>query len=294
MPRTKKAERDGYVLDHLNTADIETVESVIRRCMESGWAVRPAIKAGVQAAIDHVLMMPFYWKNIGGTAGYAVYQGTLSHVIMHEAFRGHDDRKDDFRGTLLHEVAHHISEYVFNVKGHKGSWKNVMVMLGEAPDRCHNYSYISRRKNITYTCSGCGYEVKAGRRWKRTKYHPKCGPTTSFVLTDHPQMDKIKKEPTVYSREERHIDVKEMDTDVWHIRGKKVKKSRYEECGWEWVDFFKIAANVKEARTFLRNQDTYIKNTYGLVMSTHVTWNVETDLGMAMVKMACGSKLKGI
>lgn len=82
--------------------------------------------------------------------------------------------------TLLHEIAHAISYFVFKERGHGRAWKSVMIMLGQQPNRCGSSQTLKEAKirsaKHVYACSDCGFEWLAQRRWKSVvgRYHPKC------------------------------------------------------------------------------------------------------------------------
>jgi SprT protein len=84
-------------------------------------------------------------------------------VINPDFFKNHYD--DMLNDTVPHEVAHHVSAYVYGPAGHNHGhfWKGVMQKLGiPAPDRCHEYSLEGVKvRNVQrpykYVC-GCSTE----------------------------------------------------------------------------------------------------------------------------------------
>jgi len=106
-----------------------------------------------------------------------------------------DSVKEDHHNTLLHEVAHLVVHYAWelplrrngglhrrNVQSHGREWKAVMRAFGLKPERCGKSNILNDvRKTRThkhlYTCVKCGYEHATQRELKNMdrRYHAKCG-----------------------------------------------------------------------------------------------------------------------
>jgi predicted SprT family Zn-dependent metalloprotease len=82
-------------------------------------------------------------------------------------------RNNDHVDTLLHEVAHVITDIVYpHTKVHHGrEWKSIMIALGMAPDRCHYYEYMGTNKQPKheYKCKDCGHIIHTKRALIRAK-----------------------------------------------------------------------------------------------------------------------------
>lgn len=90
---------------------------------------------------------------------------------------------EEINQTILHELGHALANFVFDTHGHSKLWKLTMRILEAKPNRCSNFSSTRKaleampyksRQGITYVCADCDYEVLAGRKWTRAKYHIHC------------------------------------------------------------------------------------------------------------------------
>ena len=63
---------------------------------------------------------------------------------------------DERRNTIVHEVCHGISHYLYDVVDHGGRWSQLMVRCGEKPTRTHhvdNSEYKRKRPRVVFECS---------------------------------------------------------------------------------------------------------------------------------------------
>ncbi len=89
--------------------------------------------------------------------------------------------------TIPHEIAHiYVWEYYGGrVKGHGKEWKQMMVSIGQPPNRCHHYEPIPgldgrrHKTKYAYTCLCCGKPAICGPKihaniQKGISYFTKC------------------------------------------------------------------------------------------------------------------------
>lgn len=86
----------------------------------------------------------------GLTAGWAQKQGNeLTLKFNTEAIEKYFALM--VADTIPHEVAHLVCFMKPHLgKGHNAGWKNVCMMLGGQPDRCHNMKLTSTRKTRSF------------------------------------------------------------------------------------------------------------------------------------------------
>jgi predicted SprT family Zn-dependent metalloprotease len=67
--------------------------------------------------------------------------------------------ENDWRDTLLHEIAHIMNYVQYQKKGHGRSWKYCATLLGARPERCAEVQ-LERVTRWTYKCGeGCEFET---------------------------------------------------------------------------------------------------------------------------------------
>ncbi|MEX2650326.1 MAG: SprT-like domain-containing protein [Alphaproteobacteria bacterium] len=117
-------------------------------------------------------------KTIAGTAF------TRERRIVLNAALFRTGREPDRNATFLHECAHVIANLSKRRDcGHGPGWREVMDMLGEPADRCHNIRYLSPKAHatVTWLCRSCGQEyhfVRRPRRRPENCWCARCGPRT--------------------------------------------------------------------------------------------------------------------
>jgi len=133
-----------------------------------------------------------------GQANYVLWEIELHPLLLEKD----QDRHLDLANTLMHEIAHLLSYWIFKGRGHGEEWKKTMTALGQSHDlaRCHSYAYMNRnyaeKCKVTYTCLDCGYQIHRTRRWSVQRFHPGCRLYSEggrFVLTNHPNKNLIKR-----------------------------------------------------------------------------------------------------
>ncbi len=204
-------------------------------------AVREKMAATMAVARSH------YSKNIpepvlkfrqlgrrAGVCRFNFYDNTGLVVINPDFFKNYYD--DMLNDTVPHEVAHHLSAYIFGPKGYNHSclWKGVMRVIGvPAAERCHEYSLegVKTRQVSKPYQYGCGCEVKhpaTKSKHEKMQYHITIYGKTGYTCR------KCRK-PLVY------------ETGTSGCRSNS-------DCGS--VHHFNTADNVKGTRTKVQNDYT--------------------------------------
>lgn len=75
--------------------------------------------------------------------------------------------EEEFRDTVLHEIAHALAIERGVHDGHGPQWRSIAREIGCVPRRCHNAEVVPGR--FVYNCGGCGKEARFHRRPKRTR-----------------------------------------------------------------------------------------------------------------------------
>jgi SprT protein len=90
------------------------------------------------------------------TAGTAYYKANTIHLNK----KLFTENINTFNQTIGHEVAHLINYEVYGKRGHGPTWKNVMIMMGLEPRRCHSYK-VERRshKPVAYGKCECRADI---------------------------------------------------------------------------------------------------------------------------------------
>ena len=85
--------------------------------------------------LDH---MKILFSLRSGTAGKALIG---RNTILYNPTLLRENPETFLRQTAGHEVIHHAaySKYGWNITSHGFEWKNMMMMMGLEPRRCHNY-----------------------------------------------------------------------------------------------------------------------------------------------------------
>lgn len=100
-------------------------------------------------------------------------------------FADNHNYQEQFRDTVLHELAHIIAKKKYGaIRQHGIEWKNIASTIGAQPERCHNMQLASgftRRKGGIIPCTLCKIPIELGptqyRRYLQTKVgycHSKC------------------------------------------------------------------------------------------------------------------------
>ena len=75
--------------------------------------------------------------------------------------------KDNFKSTVIHEIAHYIARVKHGTKVHHGpEWKAIMMKLGADPKRCHDYEMpadVLAKTPYKYFC-GCQFHYLSARK----------------------------------------------------------------------------------------------------------------------------------
>jgi len=138
--------------------------------------VKPEVRAAFEAKIlesiakcqphhhETIPVPPLIFKNIGGPAGRNIYNPftRISTVIINPAyFQKPNGYEEQLTVTLPHEVAHHITDFIYgtgrHVKDHGWQWARVMGWLGLPPEVHHHINtdgIIKRHERpYSYKCS---------------------------------------------------------------------------------------------------------------------------------------------
>lgn len=101
-------------------------------------------------------MRPGWNTNLKGTVAGQAFLNENQIKINPVLFNR--NKKQFFKDTIPHEVAHLVAYKVFRDCGHGDGWKHTMIRLGYVPKRCHNYETDDLKRKVTitrylYTCS---------------------------------------------------------------------------------------------------------------------------------------------
>ena len=105
----------------------------------------------------------------GKAAGMALFPHRASPIIRYNVLLLAENREDFLRRTVPHEVAHVVARHLFGrrIKPHGPEWRQVMVLFGADPSRCHDYdiSRASRRrlKRFDYRCNCRSHQLTSIR-----------------------------------------------------------------------------------------------------------------------------------
>lgn len=112
--------------------------------------------------------IPEIHYNVTGTSAGKAWSGKwvvgFNPILLKENLKAFMNR------TVPHEIAHLITDAVYNIRGHGPAWRGVMFGFGHRnPTRCHNYN-----------TSNC-----AARVIKRYKYKCDCGRPHNLTAIKH-------------------------------------------------------------------------------------------------------------
>ena len=100
--------------------------------------------------------------------------------------------EEDRDATFLHECAHVLAD-LFHERPcrHGDRWREMMRLLGEAPNVRHRIPYLSREANakIVWRCTGCAqayHYVRRPRRRLKDCYCADCGPVRGRLREETP------------------------------------------------------------------------------------------------------------
>lgn len=90
-------------------------------------------------------------------------------------------REKERNETMLHEIAHVLSYFLFREHGHGEIWRQMMESMGHPyVERCHHYEFLEGRdRRYIYECKDCGARIHRTRRFHKPGllhkwYHPAC------------------------------------------------------------------------------------------------------------------------
>lgn len=126
---------------------------------------------------------------VGTTAGIARYQHNKEATIRlnKEILSNPEYVKSMSEDTLYHELAHIFINFLYHSgklskenplgktrnspQPHGHEWKMLMVLMGQEPDRCHEYEVKPSRRTsrITYECSCMEHEITKAKHSKMLK-----------------------------------------------------------------------------------------------------------------------------
>jgi len=116
------------------------------------WRVAQLISIAESKLQKEVIPPNVNYNLSGRIAGKAVYDDPFKGEIRLNEQLFRENEADFIRQTVAHEVAHVISHYHFQSRGHKGYWRTVMQWFGVEPKRCHNYDTQNAARK-TYECN---------------------------------------------------------------------------------------------------------------------------------------------
>lgn len=112
-------------------------------------------------------------------AGACQYSRKIIQLHIRLYDKGREEQRNS---TLLHEVAHALTQAVYGrVQGHGREWKTVMMLLGRPANRTCNYDFLQEAQKkaamLVYACQKCEHEWLAQRKWKNPerRIHTRCG-----------------------------------------------------------------------------------------------------------------------
>lgn len=137
-------------------------------------------------ALDCVVVASRRARTLAGAAYSAERRIVLNARLLE---RGREDDRD---ATFIHEFAHVLAD-LFHGKPcrHGAPWREVMRLLGEAPDVRHTIPYLSRAANarLIWRCQGCErayHYVRRPRRRIEDCYCAECGPVRGRLAEEKP------------------------------------------------------------------------------------------------------------
>lgn len=138
---------------------LDIAKSIISECNDKVKA-----KYGKTIKIDRVVINNYLTSVLGNAR--RLKDGSTEVHISGKAFRGHQ-HKSEFRNTVAHEFAHIADYQLFGGWDHGSSWKQVMVVLGEAAyERAPKFKQKelnkTERKTYEYVC-GCKTHKVSGQ-----------------------------------------------------------------------------------------------------------------------------------
>lgn len=114
-------------------------------------------------------------KRAFGTCYYSQKKISLSLPLCSENLDKIDTR---IRNTILHEIAHALSVYVYGIRsgrGHGHNWKAIAKQIGCDGERCYDGETVNLPKaKYSLTCDNCGYESPKHRKVSRKYACAKC------------------------------------------------------------------------------------------------------------------------
>lgn len=146
------------------------------------WGVldRLARAATLTDAYEETLAATVEVSRRAKTRAGAAYSQQRRIVLNRELL--HPGRDADRDSVFLHECAHLLANLHHGRNcGHGPAWRSVMRQLGEPPEVCHDFDYLSRRRHavVTWVCVNCAEEYHFVRRPRRRIDHcycRRCGP----------------------------------------------------------------------------------------------------------------------
>lgn len=133
---------------------------------------------------------------VAGRCSFNFYSNTGEIVINPDFFKNYYD--DMLHDTVPHEVAHHVSAFIYGRKGYNHShlWKDVMRVVGvKAAERCHEYSLdgvkvrnVQRPYKYSCGCTTNGHQLTQYKHnqhqlsLQRGRCGLKCGKCCRFIV----------------------------------------------------------------------------------------------------------------
>lgn len=114
-----------------------------------------------------------------GRAGACQYSKKIIQLHIGLYAKGREEQRNS---TLLHEVAHALTQAVYGrVQAHGREWKTTMMLLGRAANRTCNYDFLQEAQKkaamLVYACQRCEHEWLSQRKRKNPerRIHTRCG-----------------------------------------------------------------------------------------------------------------------
>lgn len=137
--------------------------------------------------LDCVVVVSRRARTLAGAA-YAAER----RIVLNARLLEHG-RERDRDSTFIHECAHVLADLAHKRScRHGAGWREMMRLLGEAPNVRHRIPYLSREANakIIWRCTGCAqayHYVRRPRRRITDCYCADCGPGQGRLREEIPE-----------------------------------------------------------------------------------------------------------
>lgn len=150
MAEPKKVRNRTYVgklYDVLTQAEKATLLKAVADLSKS----RPLTRHDTERNLDQILVYTIdVTAGVGGSANYKE-----KRLDIHTAFFRDEGRyKGERHDTLMHELAHFLSKWLFDYSGHGKAWKLCATALGIKPERCHRFIELPGTRGSRATGEG--------------------------------------------------------------------------------------------------------------------------------------------